>query len=80
MNILKDEGGEAWSAGLDTAIRQIFGKVASLGGKISGEHGIGWVQKGYMPITHDAAELDVMRRIKKAFDPLDILNPGKILP
>lgn len=80
VNILKDEGGQAWSAGLDTAIREIFGKVAALGGKISGEHGIGWVQKAYMPITHDAVELDVMRRIKRAFDPDNILNPGKIFP
>ena len=80
VNILKDEGGLAWSAGLETAIREIFSKVAALGGKISGEHGIGWVQKSYMPITHDAAELEVMRRVKRAFDPDDILNPGKILP
>lgn len=80
VNILKDEQGQAWETGLQTAIREIFGQVAALGGKISGEHGIGWVQKGYMPIVHDGAELEMMRRIKDAFDPGRILNPGKILP
>ncbi|HZI94215.1 MAG TPA: FAD-linked oxidase C-terminal domain-containing protein, partial [Patescibacteria group bacterium] len=80
VNILKDEGGTAWSSHLDTAIREIFGKVAALGGKISGEHGIGWVQRDYMRITHSEVELELMRRIKRAFDPDDILNPGKILP
>jgi len=80
VNILKDEKGSAWSTSLETAIREIFAKVAALGGRISGEHGIGWVQKDYMRIAHSEAELDLMRRIKKAFDPDGILNPGKILP
>jgi glycolate oxidase subunit GlcD len=80
VNILKDEGGTAWSANLDTAIREIFIRVAELGGKISGEHGIGWVQRDYMHLAHAPAELELMRRIKASFDPDGILNPGKILP
>ena len=80
VNILKDEGGAAWAANLETAIREIFGVVARLGGRISGEHGIGWVQRGYMEIVHSKAELELMRGIKRVFDPLGILNPGKILP
>lgn len=79
VNILKDGDG-SWGPGLDAAIREIFTSVASLGGKISGEHGIGWVQRGYLPLAHDPVEIDVMRAIKRAFDPLGILNPGKIFP
>ncbi len=78
VNILRDRD-DAWSPGMETAVRELFAKVAELGGKISGEHGIGWVQRGYMPIVHDPAELELMRRIKQAFDPENILNPGKIL-
>jgi len=80
VNILKDETGEAWDRNLDTAIREIFARVAELGGKISGEHGIGWVQRNYMPIAHAAGELELMRAIKRTLDPHDILNPGKIFP
>ncbi len=78
VNILRDRD-DAWSPGMETAVRDLFAKVAELGGKISGEHGIGWVQRGYMPIVHDPVELELMRRIKQAFDPENILNPGKIL-
>ena len=49
-----------------------------LGGTISGEHGIGWVQKNYMDIPFSNVELDLMRGIKKVFDPKNIMNPSKI--
>jgi glycolate oxidase len=45
---------------------------------ISGEHGIGYSQKSYLPIAIAEAELELMRKIKKTFDPNNILNPGKI--
>ena len=60
------------------AIREIFELTVSLGGTISGEHGIGLVQKPYMDIPFKSVELDVMRGIKNVFDPSGILNPGKI--
>ena len=49
-----------------------------LGGTISGEHGIGLVQKGYIGIALKEANLNLMRGIKQVFDPNGILNPGKI--
>ena len=60
------------------AIRELFKKVVALGGTISGEHGIGLVQKQYMDIAFPKVTLQIMRDIKKVFDPKGILNPGKI--
>jgi len=61
-------------------LRALFQLVKSLGGTISGEHGIGLVQKGYMDILFSEKQLDLMRQIKKVFDPHNILNAGKIFP
>ena len=60
------------------ALNALFTLVKSLGGTISGEHGIGLIQKPYMDIMFDKAGLQLMRGIKKVFDPNDILNSGKI--
>ncbi|HJS53304.1 MAG TPA: FAD-linked oxidase C-terminal domain-containing protein [Chitinophagaceae bacterium] len=60
------------------SLRALFKLVKSLGGTISGEHGIGLIQKGYMDIVFEQKQLDLMRQIKKAFDPNNILNAGKI--
>ncbi len=60
------------------ALKALFELVKSLGGTISGEHGIGLVQKEYIPIMFEKITLDIMRNIKKAFDPNLILNKGKI--
>lgn len=79
VNILKDKlGSEEWQTGLDSAIRKIFELTVSLGGTISGEHGIGYSQKSYLPIALGSAELGLMRKIKKTMDPNNIMNPGKI--
>lgn len=59
-------------------IREIFELVKRLGGTISGEHGIGLVQKEYMDIIFDDTQMRLMRAIKKIFDPNNILNAGKI--
>jgi FAD/FMN-containing dehydrogenases len=59
-------------------LRALFQLVKSLGGTISGEHGIGVVQKGFMDIMFNKMQLDIMRGIKKIFDPHNILNAGKI--
>ena len=66
------------SAEMNRILTALFQLVHSLGGTISGEHGIGLIQKSYMPVVFDAISLELMRGIKKTFDPNHILNPGKI--
>lgn len=79
INILKGNlSDEAWEIELPKAIRELFTEVVKLGGTISGEHGIGLVQKPYMDIAFDSTGLNLMKEIKKVFDPKGILNPGKI--
>ena len=81
VNIVKgDLSHEAWKEEVPKAIREIFELTVSLGGTLSGEHGIGLVQRPYMDIAFSKVQLDLMRRVKEAFDPLGILNPGKVLP
>ncbi|MES1214298.1 MAG: FAD-linked oxidase C-terminal domain-containing protein [Bacteroidota bacterium] len=64
--------------GMIASLRALFELVKQLGGTISGEHGIGLVQKEYMDILFNDTQLSLMRQIKKAFDPNNILNAGKI--
>lgn len=79
VNIVKNNmNDEDWNNKLPEAIRKLFLYTKELGGTISGEHGIGYVQKSYMDIAFSEIELNLMRNIKKVFDPNNILNPGKI--
>jgi glycolate oxidase len=81
VNIIKGNlSDEQWEHDLPTAIREIFTEVYHLGGTISGEHGIGLVQKEYMDIVFPPVTIELMRQIKSVFDPNGILNPGKIFP
>ena len=80
VNIIKgDLTTQQWENELPLAIREIFELTVSLGGTLSGEHGIGLVQKQYMDIPFKEVELELMRSIKKIFDPNNLLNPGKIV-
>jgi len=80
INILRDQKDqEWWSKELPKAIRELFEFTVSIGGTLSGEHGIGLVQKEYMDIAFSKAEMKLLRGIKDVFDPNGILNPGKIL-
>ncbi len=65
---------------IQEGIRQVFAYACSLGGVISGEHGIGLVQKPYLPLLCSETELELMRSTKQAFDPNHIMNPDKIFP
>ncbi|MDQ3020895.1 MAG: FAD-binding protein [Bacteroidota bacterium] len=79
VNILKDKLDDVtWEKHLDTAIREIFKLTVSLGGTISGEHGIGYSQKNYLPIALGVEEITLMKNIKRTLDPNNIMNPGKI--
>lgn len=79
VRILKDQlTDEYWKTEVPKGIREIFEKVVALGGTISGEHGIGWIQIPYMDIKFKQPQLELMRSIKRVFDPNNILNPGKI--
>lgn len=79
VNIIKGDMNEAdWNEKLPHGIREIFELCKQLGGTISGEHGIGWVQKPYMSVVMSEKHFELFRGIKKAFDPNGILNPGKI--
>ena len=79
VNLLKENIDDAtWNIVLDDAIREIFRLTVSLGGTISGEHGIGYSQKSYLPLALSPSELNLMKNIKRTFDPNNILNPGKI--
>ncbi|MBP6009325.1 MAG: FAD-binding protein [Bacteroidia bacterium] len=81
VNIIKEEmSDEAWQREVPKGIRKIFELCVELGGTISGEHGIGYVQKQYMDIPFDPVQLELMKGIKRLFDPNGILNPGKIFP
>ena len=81
VNILRGELSDGvWHETLPGAIRELFTEVVRLGGTLSGEHGIGLVQKSYMDIACSPAHLALQRAIKAAFDPKGILNPGKVFP
>lgn len=60
------------------AITEIFKAAVDLGGTLSGEHGIGLSKAEFMPLAFSAAEMELFRAIKRAFDPKGILNPGKM--
>jgi len=63
---------------IQTILFKIFELVKSLGGTISGEHGIGLIQKSFMPVMFDPISMELMKGIKRLFDPNNILNAGKI--
>jgi glycolate oxidase len=74
----KDQSEQDWQTKVPEGIRELFELTVQLGGTISGEHGIGYVQRPYIEIALKEKHLELMRQIKKVFDPNGILNPGKI--
>ncbi len=70
---------EAWDEAEPAALRELYSLVKRLGGKISGEHGIGLKRKPYMAEFTDPVELGLIKAIKRAWDPNLVMNPGKIV-
>jgi glycolate oxidase len=69
---------EEWETNEPLCLEELYRITAALGGKISGEHGIGIKRREYLPGLINPAELELMRAIKRAWDPNNIMNPGKI--
>lgn len=81
VNVLKDDlPDERWESLVPKVAEAIYRLALSLGGTITGEHGIGATRRKYLPLALDAAQIEVMRGIRAVFDPNGILNPGKIFP
>jgi len=81
VNILKDDlSMDRWAAIVPPIQEGIYRLALSLGGTITGEHGIGAIRRQYLPMAIDEAQLEIQRQIRAVFDPNRILNPGKIFP
>ena len=80
VNILFDPADAAQDGRARAALARVFALTLSLGGTLSGEHGIGLAKRDFMPQAIEPATLALMRQLKATFDPAGILNPGKLLP
>ena len=80
VNLLVDPDNLAQMKNAEPCLKEVFKTVLDMQGTLSGEHGVGMEKRPFMALEFDPATLDLMRRIKKEFDPKGILNPGKLLP
>ena len=71
---------DEWREKLPAVLIDLYQEVSKLGGTISGEHGVGSKRATYLPLVMDETLIALQWRIKQAFDPNNILNPGKIFP
>jgi glycolate oxidase len=81
VNVLKDAMSEdRWKALIPPLQEDIYHLALSLGGTLTGEHGVGATRRNFLPLAIDPPQIEIMRRIREVFDPNEILNPGKIFP
>ena len=79
LHLMKDDlSDEKWNEKWPASMKEVYETAVAFGGTISGEHGIGFAKKQFFPIGTGEEELQLMKGIKKMFDPNNILNPGKI--
>lgn len=77
--VLKDDmNEEQWNLKLKETFDHMYGKARVLRGQVSGEHGIGYAKKGYLHESQSEIYMNIIKNIKSAFDPKNLLNPGKI--
>ena len=79
-NILFDRSDPEQMARVEAASHEIMSLCVAVGGTITGEHGVGVDKRGYMTLVHNDVELDMLRRVRRVFDPRGLFNPGKVLP
>jgi glycolate oxidase len=81
VNVLQDDlAEERWEEIIPSLVEEIYRLTLSLGGMITGEHGIGATRRKYLPLALDQTQIEIMERIREVFDPNRILNPAKIFP
>lgn len=78
ISIIKDIADEIWHEKAPQAAEEIYRTAVSLGGMVTGEHGIGLTRKKFLSLGLDKTQIEIMKKIKEDFDPNNILNPGKI--
>jgi len=69
---------EVWERKIDRVEKNVYSETVQLGGKITAEHGIGLTRKSYLTMNLGSGQIELLKRMKRAFDPKNILNPGKI--
>jgi len=80
VSLYLEEENASWEVLLERARGDLYALVRELGGTLTGEHGVGLKRRDYVPLFLDEAQMALIRRVKLAFDPNNILNPGKIVP
>jgi glycolate oxidase len=80
VNLMVDKTNKEEYKKAQKLVEEIFRITLELGGTISGEHGVGLTKQKYIAMEIHPAELELMKKIKQAFDPKNLLNPGKIFP
>jgi glycolate oxidase len=78
VNVFKDVPDDVWESKREQISEEMYRIALSMGGSITGEHGIGLTRRKYLPMALDRHQIEVMKRVKLAFDPNEILNPGKL--